>query len=255
VSRRSAVAATWIKDPIPTFVLLNVLVQGILMSSVVGTETGAQYAVLRYLPHLIVFGPIVAFVLVSELVHGRVMSVSLCAVAVCLNILALSFWARPSGRTVPVSWVRPVYSEILWPQESAWEEMLQKLRTQSQGPNGSQTLLLGLPVWTQEILIFYVGDQYLVRPILSTPSEEIEHVLRSRMGQNAFAWLRGQPDWLVDSLNVQRDGPMYLEVANIPSHRSRPDDGARPELTRHAFAGPEAVRSIRLFRRQQETSR
>jgi hypothetical protein len=256
ISRGASTARKWIKDPIPTFVLLNILIQGVLTSALVETETGAQYAILRYMPHLIVFGLLAGFVLVHAAIRTQASHVPVCAAVVCLNMFTLSFWMQPSGRTVPVSWMQEVFSEILWPQDRGWEEIVQKLRAQSQGPRGAETLLLGLPEWTQEILIFYVGDRYLIRPVLHAPSEGIEQVLKNVLGEGSAKYLRGQPEWLVDSLDVQRAGSnLYGEVASIPSHRARPDDGARPELTRHTFAQSEAVRTIRLFRLQGEPTR
>jgi hypothetical protein len=112
-------------------------------------------------------------------------------------------------------------------------------------------LLVGVPAWTQEILMFYVGDRYLIKPLFNVPPEDIEEVLRNVVGAEATSRFDGEPEWIVDSLSVLQSVPSgYAAVVNIPSHRVRPDDGARPELTRHAFAGSAAVRTVRVFHAQ-----
>lgn len=247
---RSA-ARTWLKRPIPTFVLLNVLIQAVLTSALLGTENIAHYAFLRYMPHLVVFGLLAGFVLLSRVIRSPAIHVAVCAGLISVNVLTLSFWAQPSGRTVPVSWMRAVYSEILWPRETAWEEIINRLQAQSQGPRGAETLMLGLPPWTQGILIFYLGDRYLIEPIFKEHSEGIEQVLKNVLGEAVTEHLRGSPEWLVDSATVLQVAPAgYTLAATFRSYRDRPDDGARPELTRHAFPHSEAARSIRLFHLQ-----
>lgn len=252
-SQGGAAARKWIKDPIPTFILLTVVIQAALTSALLGTETAAQYSFLRYVPHLVVFGFVAGFVLLSKVIRSPAILLSTCIVMIALNIFTLSFWLQPSGRTVPASWMQAVYSEILWPRETAWEETVRRLETQPQGPHGAQTLMLGVPAWTQGMLIFYAGDRYVVRPILNAPFEGITGVLNDVLGKDAATRLSGAPEWVVDSLNALRTAPPgYAEVASIPSYRTRPDDGARPELTRHAFGRADTVKSIRLFHLQTD---
>lgn len=250
--RRRTAPLTWLKDPIPAFVLLNVVVQAVLTSALLGTETTANYAFLRYMPHLVVFGMLAGFVLLSRAITRPAIHLPVCAAVICVNVFTLSFWVQPSGRTVPLSWMHAVYSEILWPGDTAWEETVSRLRAQSQGPRGTQTVLLGLPPWTQGILIFYAGDRYLVGPIFKVPSDGIERALKNVLGEAETEHLRGTPEWLVDSAAIlQAAPPGYVEVARVRSYRERPDDGARPELTRHVFARPETAKSIRLFQLEQ----
>lgn len=238
----------WAKEPFLVFVLLSVLVQVVLTSALLGTESAAHYSFVRYLPHLVVFTLLAEFVLLGNLIRHPALHLVVCAAVVLFNVASLSYWVQPSGRTVPFSWAHAVYSEILWPEDASWDEAVKRLRAES---HNTETLMLGLPAWTQGILLFYVGDTYLVRPILSAPTEGITTALKAVLGESAANRLSGEPEWLVDSLSLLRAAPPgYTEVVSIPSRRTRPDDGARPELTRHSFAQAEPAKSIRLFHLQ-----
>jgi hypothetical protein len=167
-------------------------------------------------------------------------------------VLALSFWATPLPRNVPVSWLAPVYSEIFRPPENAWDIAVARLRSESKNTSSRDAVLAVSPGWCQDGAIFYLGDRYLVPPDFNDMGEERTQLFRNAIGERAFGLLRQEPEWLLDFLDDFKTVPAgYAVAAVIPSHRARPDDGTRPELTRHTFPQAGVVRNVRLFHRQR----
>jgi hypothetical protein len=181
---------------------------------------------------------------------GRRIWLPLCVVLVAANFGALSFWARPASRPVPVSWVAPVYSELFAPPASPWDGLIGRLRREP--PSAAASVVGVLPAWSQDIVIFYLGDRYLVPPVVEAPTEDLTRAMLRALGESAFRRLfLARPDWIVDAGGQLKGAPAGYQLADrFPSFAGRPDEGARPELTRHTFAGPAVVADIDLYRRQ-----
>jgi hypothetical protein len=249
--RGRRVAASLLREPLVAFTLLNVLIQVVATAGLIGSETGAGYALLRYMPHLLVFTLLACFLALHEALPVRRLYAPIAAAAVACNALTFSFWAAPLARDLPVSWLPDVYEEVFRPEVGPWDNLIARLRLCAPGPAGLGATLVALPPWTQEIALFYLGDRYRVTPFLGPLAEPGRQALRRVMGEEASARLFAPPDWIVDSLGLlKRDPAGYVTVAVFPANRLRPDDGARPELTRHSFRQRAGARNVRLLERQ-----
>ena len=164
------------------------------------------------------------------------------------NLLTVSYWVGFTSRRVPVSWFLPVYSEIFQPRTGALEAAIDRLRLEAAASPRSDTLMVALPEWVQETMIFYLGDCYLVHPAREARAPAFNKVLRNNLGAEHYARLFGKPEWVLDTLRVIESIPGYTNAAAFPSYRDRPDDGVRPELTRHTFLQPGVVANIVLYR-------
>jgi hypothetical protein len=238
------------RDPLVGFVLLNLAVQAVAAAVLLGGETAAQFAILRYLPHLVVFGLLACFLLLHAAVCPRAGYLLACVGLVACNLGALSYWTKPADRPVPISWLAPVYSEIFAPPESPWEILATRLRGEPPAP--APAVIGVLPAWSQDIAIFYLGDRFLIPPVLQPPVDQLLPAIHRVLGEAAFRRLFfSRPDWVVDAGGQLKGAPAgYRLDALIPSHQLRPDEGSRPELTRHTFAQPAVVSYIALYRRQ-----
>jgi hypothetical protein len=242
-----------LKDPLPSFIFLNILVQAVATAAVFGCETGYRYSILRYMPHLVVAAMVLCLIMLDSAVRPPGLYVPVCLFAVAFNLLTLSFWVKPYSRNVPVSWPFPVYSEIFHPQEDVWDNIIARLRSDPLNPADYDKTVVALPTWTQEVVIFYLGDRYLVPPILDAQAAECEQHIRKVIGERSFRHFGARPEWILDLLDFMKTTPSgYKLSAVLPSHRARPDDGTRPELTRHTFPQPTVVRNVKLFRLQKQ---
>jgi hypothetical protein len=256
IARRRPALAELARDPLVGFVLLGVLVQAAGTAAVSGTETAAKLAVLRYMPHFAVFGTVACLVALDRLVASRTAFAVIGTLTVATNLGTLSHWASPFGRSVPVSWAAPVYADILDPAPEALDGVIAKLRREAPPSWAGDRAVIPVPAWTQATLMFYLGDRYIVPPdYIHQPGphdDQGDPFVRAALGSDAYARLYAPPLWLVDSLDVFPAPPDGLAVAGaFPSLRARPDDGARPELTRHTFNGPELAARVVLYRWQE----
>jgi len=238
------------REPLVGFVLLNLLVQGVATGAVFGPETAAYFAILRYLPHLLVFAILAGFFVLNSAVRSTGAYLALCLVAVATNFLTLAHWAEPMGRKTPASWLAPVYAEIFHPPPSAWEGAIARLRSEASDRPGRDRVIVVWPPWTKETMIFYLGDlAYIRQSSLSAAPTEANRIIATAIGPEASRRLSGQPDWLVDLVGIFQSVPAgYVPDGAFPSYQANPDNGSRPELTRHSFAQAAPVGGIRLFR-------
>ena len=234
------------KEPLVSLVLINILIQAIATAALFGSETGAHYALLRYMPHLLVFAMVAGFAVLDAALRPGGSYALVCALAVASNLFTFSFWTRPYSRAVPLSWLWPVCLEVFQRQANSWDVILARLRAEASAARSRDTALLGLPPWTSEVLIFYVGDRYIVRPRLD---EQVSESVRAIIGEDSYRRLFARPEWIVDTLGDLETVPEgYVTAMTIPSYRSKPDDGTRPELTRHTFPQRDVVANIRILR-------
>jgi hypothetical protein len=241
------------KDPIVQFILLTLLVQAVASAAVFGSETGNSHSLLRYICYVAVFAMVPCFMMLDSVIRNRLLFAAACVFAVSFNLLTLSFWAKPFHRNVPVSWLAPVYSEIFRPPENSWDIAVARLRSEP-GNSSDDTDVMGIvPSWCQEGAIYYLGDRYLVPPAIYGNAEERIQIVRKVIGDQALGRLRQQPEWVLDFLDALKTVPAgYETAAVIPSYRARPDDGTRPELTRHTFSQPNVATNVKLYRRQRQ---
>lgn len=253
--RRDALRAAD-RDPLVLFLLVSLFVQTLVSAALFGTETGFGYSMLRYHAHLVVALMLLGVLALDAAVTPRAGPAVVLALWIGCNPLTLSFWLQREGRRVPASWVPPVVEEIARPNSDAWDQVIATLRA----PDGAgrDEVLLAMPPWTQEVALYYLGDRCLVPPLFTSDAGDAEVRFRRAVGEEAYARLAAQPSWAVDFLGLM---PALFEryevVAHISSRRARPDDGTRPELTRHTFAegehaGPEGedAGSVTLYRRR-----
>ena len=239
-------------EPLVGFVLIALLVQALATAAISGTESESKFAVLRYMPHFAVFGMVACLVVLDRAVAAPVPCAALCAFAVACNLGTVSYWTRPFGRSVPLSWAAPVYSDILNPAPAALDDVIAELRRRAPPAGAGDSAILAVPPWTQATLVFYLGDRYIIPPdYIHRPGphdDQGEPWILATLGQEAYARLFAPPLWMVDSLNVFPDTPEgWRKAAVIPSGRARPDDGARPELTRHSFNGRTPAAAVTVY--------
>ena len=238
-----------LKQPLFALILINILIQAVATAALFGSETGAHYGILRYLPHLLVFALACGFVVLDAAIPSRRLYLPVCVAAVTLNLFGVSFWAKPWSRDVPLSWFPRVYSEIFRPPVNPWDVIVTKIRHETPADQNRDRVLAGLPPWTAEVLIFYLGDSYLMPPPLDEGGQQS---VRTIIGEESFRRFCAQPEWIVDMLGfLDTAPPGYVTHAVVPSHRARPDDGTRPELTRHTFPQRTVVGHVNLFRVQR----
>lgn len=238
------------RDPLVALILISVLVQGVATAVLLGGETAAQFAVLRYMPHLVVFAELASFIAIASAFGDGLPCVAVCAAAIACNFGGLSYWAKPPSRPVPASWLVPVYSEIFNPPESAWDPLFARLRGNASPSN--QDVVAIFPAWSQDMAIFYLGDRCLLPPVLEPPADIPGNAIRRAIGDPATRRLFSRPEWIVDAFGMIKTTPKGYAVAGLfPSNQARPDESARPELTRHGFRQPNAVAGIVLFQRQE----
>ena len=246
--RREALGAA-ARDPLVVFLVVSLVVQTLVSAAVFGTETGFGYSLLRYHSHLVVAAMLLVALAIDAAVASRAGQALLCAAWLGCNLGSLSFWLEREGRSVPASWVPPVAAEIVSPPAEAWEAAADTLRT-AEGA-GRDEVVMALPPWTQEVVLYDVGGRYLVPPLFSPEAPGVEGLFRRAVGEEAYARLAAKPTWIVDSLGILPDQPDGYDLAAlIPSRRARPDDGTRPELTRHSFPEADGVATVTLYRRR-----
>jgi hypothetical protein len=238
------------REKLYAFILLNILIQALVSATLFGGDTAAEYSMLRYQPHLLVFELALTFVVLNAAVTNKNLYVLLAIGVMAFNTLTLSFWADPFARHVPVSWFLPVYAEIIRPRSQPLEEVTSRLKTESEKTPTHDALLLPLPSWAQDIMIFYLGNRYTVRPIVQAPNDDCEQALRRVMGAPAFNRLLAPPDWIVDFGDDLKAAPVgYGPETVFASHELLPCDGTRPELTRHTFPQSAVVANVALYHR------
>jgi hypothetical protein len=235
------------------FVFLNILIQAVAAAALFGVESSAKYSMLRYQPHLLVFGLVATLMVLNAAIASKGLCLLISIFAVAFNFLTISFWTKPLSRHVPASWLVPVYSEILRPRENAWDLALTRLENEAKKTSGRDIVMQSSPSWTREIAIFYLGDRFLIRPVLPKSAGECEQALRKIMGGPALNSLLGQPEWILNFQDASKTVPAGYDLAAvIPSYQTQPVDGSRPELTHHAFPQSAVVNTVRLFRSQKK---
>jgi len=237
------------RDPLPAFVLMTLAVQTVAGAALFGYEGEAHYAVLRYMPHLLVFALVLLFLALDAAVRPGWLFLLVCLAGVACNLGSLSYWVTPAQRSVPASWLAPVYAEILHPPPGPWDGVLARLRSDPVlSPARDQAVMAMLPT-AQGTLIFYVGDLYAVRPGWELPPEACGEAMLRVMGDAACRRIYAQPEWIVNVGLAGFAGDGYVTAALAPSDRHRPVDGGRPELTRHSFPRPGTGDGLTLLRR------
>jgi hypothetical protein len=253
LARSRPVLRSFFREPLFAFVFLNILIQGVACAALFGVESSAKYSMLRYQPHLLVFGLVATFMIIDAVITVKSLSLCVSLFAVGFNFLTISFWTKPLSRHVPASWLFPVYSEIFRPRQNAWDLAISRLENEPKHDSGNDIVMLPLPPWTREIAIFYLGDRYLVRPILHKPAGPCEQALRANMGERASGSLFAQPEWILNFQAASKTIPAGYDLAEvIPSYLTDPVDGSRPELTHHAFPQAEIAGNVRLLRLQKK---
>jgi len=240
------------REPLFAFIFLNIAVQAVVTAAVFGTETQDHLMWLRYEPHLLIFGLLALFLLLDAIAANAVLYFVVGAGMLFCNFATLSYWTTPHLERTPATWFVPVYTEIVRPPPETWNEVVDSFRNMPENAAPRDTMILTLPVWTSDVTNFYLGDRYLIMPILyASHAAKADQAMRAAMGPKAFARLQVLPAWIVDLLGqITRPPPNYILTGTYPRNETRPDDGARPELLRHSFAAPAALGNITVFRLQ-----
>ncbi|MFH0982597.1 MAG: glycosyltransferase family 39 protein [Planctomycetota bacterium] len=235
-----------LRDPLVTFILISLAVQSFVLASCFGYEAGQKYALLRYMPYLVTFSLVPLFIFMHTLLRHGALLTAACAAVVGVNAFTLSFWTGPSWGDIPVSWWPPVYREILQPPTRAWDGVMDVIRRSAAQPQDEETMLV-VPDWMDTTAIFYLGDRFLIIPHVEKGSSA-EGRVRRAIGAEAYRRFDRPPKYAVDCFGELAAPPGYRRI-EIPSFSVRPDDGARPELTRHAFTRKNPVGVVYLFER------
>jgi hypothetical protein len=236
------------KDPLVCFVVLTLLVHTFVVAVLFGTETSEEHSLLRYMPHLIAFMMVLPYLLVAKLVSDVRLFAVVCLALVATNLTSISYWKNPADKPIPLSWWPATYQEAFNPRPDAIDAVMAVIRSEpGRTRNGMETLLV-IPSWLQEVAIFYLGDEFIVVPNIE-PDSVAEGVVRVKIGQAALSRFSTRPKWVLHEAPQAPDSVPGYARFQIPVHRLRPDDGTRPELTRHTFYQPVAVGQISLYRR------
>lgn len=231
--------------PLPALVMINIVIQVTANAALFGSDTDAHYALIRYMPHLAVFAIASCFALLDAAGPHAGVFLAACIAAVATNLFCISYWATPPLRAVPLSWVPGVAAEIIMPETNPWDVTIATLRREADSDRRDRVIATPLE-WEVELIIYYLGDYYLTPPPHDAKGRRAVSAI---IGERAYARYDARPEWIVDTLGLLRAAPPgYQKIADLPSRRVRPDDGTRPELTRHTFPQPTVVRSGGLWR-------
>ena len=242
--------------PLCQILWINLCIQMLANSALIGFETKNQYSILRSLPHLISVG-LIPFLLVientlMELSDKRGVKKLIILFAAFLVILSnaftFSYWMNPlPGRTPRFSWWPPVYGEIVNPKPDSIKQLLDAI-IEEDGTHEDTVWVR--PSYMIEIVEFYAGHQYLILPPVAKDSE-CERTIIQEIGLSAYRRFFTRPTWLIIFLSSMGQTPQGYELSQIAFFRDRPD-GSRPELTRHGFIEHEKRPTgyIYLYKRQ-----
>lgn len=235
------------REPLNRFIAVCLAVHVVAVAAVMRTEARDSFTILRYMPHLIAFAVIPLFSLLSGLARDRRVGLLLCAAALATNLLTLSFWSPTPGRAKAPSWWPPVAAGIAAPRPEAWDAVEAVIRSHAPSPPDDEQTLLVIPPWMKELAIGALGDRFIVVPSLEPGSPSEPHV-RGLLGDAVMDGFLRKPAWVVIFHGQARvDAPGYERI-EVPVHRRRPDDGTRPELTRHTFRQAEPVGMAYVYR-------
>jgi len=200
------------------------------------------------MPHLVAFSLMVLCILVGELAKGHRIFFFLCLSIFATNIPTLSYWYNPNEKHIPFSWWIPTSREILDPRPEAWSTAMEIIgQDPSIIPGGFETLAV-IPQWLSEVGIFYLGNKLIITPNLD-PGSVGEKRVQLHIGDKAFAVFRKAPRWVIYESPQAPAMVAGYERIQLSTHRERPDDGTRPELTRHTFYNEVPTGDISLYRR------
>lgn len=234
-------------DPLCTAVLLSLALHTTVVAATFGTETADRHSFLRYMPHLTTLGLLPLLVVAARVLAKPALWTAVVAVILGTNALSWTHWSGALGREVPLTWLPAVYGEVLGPRPHAWDRAVEELRARARDDRGTLALE---PAWLQERAIWDLGDVALVlQPELA--GSAVGEALRRATDGGYEALRAGPPAYFVGMLGTASASVDGYERIEVPAHRERPDDGSRPELTRHTFPRAEAVGSVFLFVRRE----
>lgn len=245
------VRVDFFRDPLVSFVMTTLVIQVVVVAALIGTETADEHSLLRYMPHLLAFGIATLFVLIDKVFKDKYWIASICTLVLATNFLSLSFWNAKATRNIPWSWWPATYGEVFQPQPEAIAVAMNVIRRQNADAKQVDKTVLMVPDWLQEIAIFNLGDELVITQSIP-PGSATESIVRSKIGQEALMRFRSSPSWVI---HAATDAPISVpdyERIQIRTHRLRPDDGTRPELTRHTFNISGQDRSISLYKRLKQ---
>jgi hypothetical protein len=241
--------------PISLLILINLGVQIIVTSALIGFETRNQYSVLRFMPHLITTAIIplllVIETLLSKALGNRTAKIWLIPAGFILitisNVFSFSYWFPPlPGRNYRVSWWTPVYSEIIKREPDSIKMVIDTI---SQENISNDSTIVVWPPYLNEVFSFYVGHRNLIRPSVLRNSECEKCVIR-KIGVTAYNRFYKNPKWYIIFQDSPGKTPPGYELIKIPFYRHSPD-ATRPELTRHGFIANSnrQIRYINIYRK------
>ena len=275
--RNRNVLSSLFRERLYAFVFLNILIQVLANAALFGDDPEG-YSHLRYAPHLLVFGLVALFMVLNTVIAGKCLYLFVSIFAVVSNLLTMSFWAKPFSSSAPVSWLFPGGFWLNSPRNNSgrvpplswvYSCCMRKFsgrrkcvgalpfpswKSASKNEPDQNSVVACLPYWTQNVAIYYLGDRYLIRPILRKPGDvECAQSLRKIMDKQTLNNLFAQPEWILDVLDVTSNTPPGYDLAYVVhSHQIRPDDGVRPELTCHDFPQSAVIRNVRLYLLQKK---
>jgi len=206
-------------------VLASILLNAIL----IGVEGPPGWAVLRYAPHAVPLAIIVLFLAIQHVLGSSRVSVSVWMVAMLCNLGAVNYWMPPFQRpSQPLSWWPLAYGEFLQDDEHDLAAIDRSLRIHL----GSDSTLLILPRWWNDVWIYRMGDSFRLTPDVVAGSECAALVEKS-IGPDALR--RALAPTHVLAYESDLSTLALPPVAAFPMSR-RSADGSRPELTRREFS-------------------
>lgn len=128
------------------------------------------------------------------------------------------------------------------------------LRNEAAKSKERDEVIVASPPWTQEILLYYVGDLYIVPPIFDPPCIPCQQAIVRIMGQEALVRMAAKPTWWISMFGPAETPPADTYVAaTLPAYTLRPDQGSRPELTQHTFRDTDYGGEVTIYRQKQPT--
>jgi hypothetical protein len=230
-------------------IILALAVQILVNAAAVGVESLRGFALLRYMPHLVLLAPLPLLLLLDRLIERPRLWLAAGALLLLTNLPALSWWVRPEDRAaMPLSWWPPVYNEILVTARDDMRPVMDALaNVQQPGEAVATPVLAASPAYMNDALVFYGGSRFRVAPD-ARPGGACAQRLAEAVGDRAWNELLA-PQMAVIFLDRSEPEPPSAAIrAVLPWPRGSPD-GARPELTRHSFPGSGETMRVAIVER------
>ena len=150
------------KSPWPAtiwFILITFFSHILLVSALSGSEGSDLFAMIRFLPHIILLGPVLIGLFLARLTKKAFVSTAVFIFFCGLNLGNLRYWVNSPGRPqMPLSWWPTVYKNIFIEPDDPWNPVVKALlelkltSVKDQGKKIQDDIISVFPAFASDIL-------------------------------------------------------------------------------------------------------